>query len=144
MSVVYVNIGSNMGSREALIAEALEHISKEFGIYCKSGIVESDPWGFDSSSRFLNIGVAFKSDKEPEEILTILQQIEKEISPVTHRDADGHYKDREIDIDIMAIDDIIYESERLTLPHKHLLERDFFLEPLKELAPNWQYPRRGI
>ena len=123
---MYVNIGSNLGNREALILRAIERISDHFGYYCKSEFVESEPWGFDSTNQFLNIGVAFKTEQAPEEILDILQGIERELSSVSHRDEWGNYVDREIDIDIMKIDNLTYHSGRLDLPHPHLYERDFF------------------
>ena len=138
MPVIYVNIGSNLGDRKVLIERALDKIGETFGYYCKSGFVESEPWGFESTNRFLNVGVAFKSALPPEIILDKLQDIEKDISKISHRDARGNYTDREIDIDIMAIDMMRYESERLKVPHPHLMERDFFLIPLRELAPEWE------
>lgn len=138
MPVVYVNIGSNLGQRHALISKAVEKISEIFGICCLSSYIETEPWGFESDNRFLNLGVSFKSDLPPESILDILQGIEVKISNVAHRDERGKYKDREIDIDIMAIDQLRYCSERLRIPHPHLFERDFFLQPLKELCPDWK------
>lgn len=137
MAVVYANIGSNLGNREALIQRALDKIGEKFGYYCISGLMESAPWGFESSNRFLNIGVAFKSNLHPEEILKILQEIETSVSDVSHRDEKGNYKDREIDIDIMSIDTLRYNSATLTLPHPHLMERDFFFIPLRELNPTF-------
>lgn len=142
MATVYVNIGSNLGNSKSIIEKAIERISLKFGIYCTSGFVESEPWGFDSTNRFLNIGIAFQTDLHPEEILDNLQEIEKEISVTSHRDANGNYVDRELDIDIMAIDEITYNSQRLNVPHRHLLERDFFMGPLKELNPDWTYPEK--
>lgn len=138
MAIVYVNIGSNLGNRRALIEATIEKIAETFGFYCKSEFVESEPWGFESTNSFLNIGLAFKSSLSPEEILDKLQTIEKEISKVPHRDVKGKYKDREVDIDIMAIDDLAYRSERLQVPHPHLYERDFFMLPLLELNPFWK------
>lgn len=135
MAVVYANIGSNLGDRKVLIEKALTLIGDTFGYYCISNFFESEPWGFDSKNLFMNIGVAFQSEKEPEEILDLLQAIEKEISQVAHRDVEGNYKDREIDIDILAIDNIRYRSSRLILPHPYLLARSFFLLPLYELLP---------
>ena len=140
MSIVYVNIGSNLGDKKILIEKAIEIISKTFGYYCKSRFVESDPWGFVSTNRFLNIGLAFKTDLPPEKVLDTLQEIEQEISKKNHRDKDGNYADREIDIDIMAIDNLRISTERLQVPHPHLLSRDFFYGPLKELAPDWEFP----
>ena len=135
MAIVYVNIGSNLGHRESLISQAIDLISDNFGFYCVSRIVESEPWGFDSTNIFMNIGVAFKSELHPEIILDKLQSIEKKISSVSHRDNQGNYKDREIDIDIMEIEGVNYQSERLCVPHPHLHERDFFQIPLRDLKP---------
>ena len=144
MSIVYVNIGSNLGNSRMLIETAIDRIGTTFGIYCKSGYVESEPWGYDSANRFLNVAISFRSEEEPEQILTKLQEIEKSISGRSHRDASGGYADREIDIDIMAIDEIVYETDFLQVPHRHLLERDFFMIPFKEIAPWWKYPEKIV
>ena len=141
MAIAYVNIGSNLGNSRELIGKALEKISDEFGICCLSSFIESEPWGFESVHRFLNLGVSFISTIDPEKLLSLLQKIEKSICSDSHRDKDGNYVDREIDIDIMAIGSLKYSSPRLCVPHPHLLERDFFLIPLMELNPDWEYPQ---
>ena len=141
--IVYANIGSNLGDREKFIEKALGHIGEFFGFYCVSGVMETYSWGYDSSLRFLNIGVAFKSDLHPEEILRRLQDIEKMVSGGLHRDEEGRYCDRELDIDIMAFDTGDYRSPQLIVPHVHLKERDFFLLPLQELSPGWKDPSTG-
>jgi 2-amino-4-hydroxy-6-hydroxymethyldihydropteridine diphosphokinase len=41
-----------------------------------------------------------------------------------------------IDIDIIAYDDLVMETERLTLPHPYAHERSFVLEPVREIAPD--------
>lgn len=105
--------------------------------------MESEAWGYDSANRFLNIGVAFKSELQALEILDRLQSIEKHISPSSHRDSSGGYIDREIDIDIMAIDSITLDTEPLKLPHPALATREFFLKPMEELNPEWVDPRNG-
>ncbi|MCH5231091.1 MAG: 2-amino-4-hydroxy-6-hydroxymethyldihydropteridine diphosphokinase [Muribaculaceae bacterium] len=140
MAIVYLNIGSNIGNRRALIEKAIRLISEKFGFYCLSEFVESDPWGFDSTNRFLNVGMAIKTDLHPEKILSEMQAIEKRLSSIAHRDASGNYKDRELDIDIMAIDELEYKSKRLQLPHPHLMDREFFIGLLLQLAPEWCHP----
>ena len=133
MAIAYINLGSNLGNRREFIQRALEKISSRFGVCCISNYIESEPWGFESGNRFLNLGVSFKTEMLPEELLSALQSIEKSVSCSSHRDSVGNYIDREIDIDIMAIDDLSYNSERLKVPHPHLHDRDFFLIPFKEL-----------
>lgn len=132
----YLNLGSNIGNRLLHISRALKAIGEEFGPYEISHKVESDPWGFDSTNRFVNIGVAIESELAPESVLQKLKFIEKSISSRSHRRCDGSYNDREIDIDIMATNGEEYHSECLHIPHPHLKERDFFMTPLKELAPD--------
>lgn len=140
MATVFVNIGSNLGNRRLNLSRAMRAIGEEFGEYEISHVVESEPWGFDSTHSFLNVGMMFFSDLEPLEILHRLQAIERGISPTRHRKSDGTYADRIIDIDIVAIDYLQINTPELTVPHPHLLERDFFLRPMAELAPGWRYP----
>lgn len=131
--VYYINIGSNLGNRLMNLTRAVSAIEKRFGWFELSHHVESDAWGYESKNKFLNVGMAFISELEPTAVLHILQNIEKSINPATHRNADGSYKDRMIDIDIMAVDDMVINTPELTLPHPHLNDRPFFLEPFKEL-----------
>ena len=140
MATVFVNIGSNLGNRRLNLSRAMRAIGEEFGEYEISHVVESEPWGFDSTHSFLNVGMMFFSDLEPLEILHRLQAIERSISTESHRKADGTYADRIIDIDIVAIDYLQINTPELTVPHPHLLEREFFLRPMAELAPGWRHP----
>ncbi len=140
----YLNLGSNLGNRLLHLTRAMKAIGEEFGPYETSHKVESDPWGFDSTNRFVNIGLTIESDLDPEEVLRRLQAIEKGISPRGHRRWDGSYNDREIDIDIMASDGGSYDSQSLHIPHPHLAKREFFLKPLSELAPEWHHPKSGL
>lgn len=144
MAFVIINIGSNLGNRRLNLSRAMRMVGEEFGDFEMSHVVESAPWGYDSTNSFLNVGMAFNTSLAPEEILDRLQAIEKVISPTSHRTASGGYADRVIDIDIVAIDREVIESERLTVPHRFLAERRFFLEPLRELAPGWTHPATGL
>lgn len=131
--VYYINIGSNLGNRLMNLTRAVSAIEKRFGWFELSHHMESEPWGFNSKNKFLNIGMAFISELQPLEVLHILQEVETSINPSSHRNADGSYKDRIIDIDIMAVDGVEMSTPELTLPHPHLEERPFFLEPYNEL-----------
>ena len=144
MAYIFVNIGSNLGDRRLNLSRAMRAIGEEFGDFEISHVVESEPWGFDSTHSFLNVGMMFQSDLEPLDILHRLQAIERSLSPASHRNPDGSYADRIIDIDIVAIDVVKdgrpellrIDTPELTVPHPRLKERDFFLRPLLELAPN--------
>lgn len=139
----YLNLGSNLGNRLLHLTRAMKAIGEEFGPYETSHKVESDPWGFDSTNRFVNIGLAIDSNLDPAAVMRKLQAIEKSLSKTGHRRWDGSYSDREIDIDIMATDSGSFDAEGIHIPHQHLAEREFFLKPLAELAPDWTDPKTG-
>ncbi len=138
----YLNIGSNMGNRTRNIARAIRLISRTFNTNIKiSAPVTSSPWGFESKNFFVNEGAILHTDVKPTEVLARLQQVERLISDKPHRNADGSYSDRVIDIDIVAIDDMTIDTPSLKVPHPHLPERDFYIIPMRELAPSWVHPQ---
>ena len=137
---IFLNIGSNLGNRRMNLSRAVAAIEREFGYFELSHTLESEPWGYESSNAYLNIGMMILSDLEPLEVLHKLQAIEKEISPDSHRNSDGSYADRHIDIDIIAIDDLVINTPELQVPHPRMTERRFVLEPMAELAPFWEHP----
>lgn len=144
MAHYFLNIGSNLGNRRLNISRALRALEENYGYFEVSKIVESAPWGFESDNEFMNIAVMIISDRSPEEILTDLQRIEARYNGTPHRDNEGNYIDRMLDIDIMAVDDMVVEKPNLKIPHPHLAERRFFLEPFAELAPLWRHPVTGL
>jgi 2-amino-4-hydroxy-6-hydroxymethyldihydropteridine diphosphokinase len=73
-------------------------------------------------------------------MLTITQRIERELGSASHRNADGSYCDRLVDIDIIAVDDIVVNTPTLTIPHPLMHKREFVLAPMAELAPQWIHP----
>lgn len=138
--VVFLNIGSNLGHRRMNLSKAVSAIEKEFGYFEISHSIETDAEGFESDNRFLNVGLMIHSALTPEELLKKLQEIEASISPASHRDENGDYVDRVIDIDIIAIEERVIDTETLKIPHPRMHERKFVLEPMAELAPAWVHP----
>ncbi|GAC1482492.1 MAG: 2-amino-4-hydroxy-6-hydroxymethyldihydropteridine diphosphokinase [Acetobacteraceae bacterium] len=50
---------------------------------------------------------------------------------------------RVLDLDLLAIDDVVVERPGLVLPHPRLAERAFVLAPLCDVAPGWRHPLLG-
>lgn len=138
MATAYINLGSNIGDRRSTIERAVAAIEADLGVSARrSQWVESEPWGFDSPNRFVNLGIAVDTELEPLELLHRLQAVEKSIDPSSHRDAEGLYIDRVIDIDLIAVDHLVVDAPELTLPHPRMKERPFVMGPLLELCPDW-------
>lgn len=140
MSRLHLNIGSNQGDRRAIIGRAAALIAKAFAParVNLSDYVESEPWGYDSSHPFLNRGllVVTRHTLDPGAVLAATQNIEKILAPgQAHRNPDGSYRDRPLDIDIIDLDGLSLDTAGLTLPHPRASLRSFVLEPLRQLDP---------
>ena len=136
MHQVYLGLGTNLGDKEANLKAALEEIKKRVGeIASLSAFYASEPWGFESENSFLNAVCCVMSDFSPMEILSITQQIERELGRKT-KSVGGIYSDRMIDIDILLYDDLQIHTPELTIPHPLMWKRDFVMIPLREIAPH--------
>ena len=133
-----------MGERRDNLYRAVAYLAAGTNGCAVSSIVESEPWGFESDNRFMNLGVMLESDVDPHEMLDRIHDIERRLGSSSHRDSQGNYIDRLVDIDIMAIDEMVIDTPVLQVPHPHLAERDFFLGPLMQLAPDWRHPVTGL
>lgn len=137
----YFNIGTNLGDRQENIRQAVLRLETAIGSHAEvSDTVESEAWGFDSNNTFLNVGVKIDSDIAPLDMLHLIQRIEREMGSLSHRNDDGSYRDRLIDIDIIAIDELVIDTPELTVPHPRMHLRDFVTRPMSQLAPDWKHP----
>ncbi len=132
--MIYLSLGSNLGDKEGNILRAYALIEQRIGhIARKSSLHRTAPWGFESSNDFLNSVIAIETSLTPRELLTETQRIEKEIGRTAKTSADGTYQDRLIDIDILIYNDLIIDEPDLQIPHPLMNQRDFVLNPLKEV-----------
>ena len=139
-----INIGSNLGNRRLNLSRAMAAVMNRFGNLEMSHTVETEPFGFESPHKFLNVCIMFQTDMQPQELLETLQEMERSICPDSHPTPKGGYADRVIDIDLIAVDDCVVDTPALKLPHPGLENRRFFLEPLNEIAPGWHHPVSGL
>lgn len=150
---IHINIGSNSGCRHALIERAAAAVSSALGgEVLRSDIIETEPWGFESDNTFLNLGLMTvvplpdSTDMEAFAIglLRRLREIERGIDPSPHRDSEGRYIDRAIDIDLIAVGSVVVSLPELIIPHPRMHERYFVLRPLSQLDPSWRHPLLGL
>lgn len=135
MASLYLSLGTNLGDRHENLSRALDLIGREVGtVVLASDIIETQPWGFDSSNRFLNMVVKVDTDLKPIEALHVTQDIEHCLGR-TAKTVDGVYHDRLIDIDLLMYDDVVMNTPELTLPHPRMRQRQFVMEPLAQIAP---------
>lgn len=133
MHTVYLSLGSNLGDREATMRRAIGLLNERVGsVDRQSSFIETEPWGFESTNKFLNMCVRLLTTLSPEQLLLATKQIERELGR-TQKSVNGQYHDRPIDIDILMYDNVHIDSDDLTLPHPHMQEREFVMKPLREI-----------
>jgi len=135
MATLYLSLGTNMGDRQKNLSSALELIGLEVGtVISESDIMETEPWGFESSNRFLNMVIKVETDLQPIQVLHVTQKIERKLGRM-EKSVNGQYHDRPIDIDLLMYDNITMSTPELTLPHPLMRQRRFVMEPLAQIAP---------
>jgi len=133
MTELYLSLGSNLGDREQMLRRAIQLIGERIGTLQRvSSFIETEPWGFQSEHPFLNAACLVQTTLSPEQCLDETQKIERELGR-KRKSRDGVYCDRPIDIDLLLYGDLKLNTPRLTLPHPHMLERDFVMIPLREI-----------
>lgn len=96
-----------------------------------SSLYETPPWGVTDQPDFTNAVAAIGTPLPPLELLDLLKRIESSLG----RKQRERWGPREIDLDILTYRKMKLDLNRLTLPHKHMLERDFVMVPLLEITP---------
>lgn len=143
--------GSNFRGKEQILRRAAERIAEQVGpIERASQICYSEAWGFTCEEEFANQAILVNTVLEADEVLMKIQAIERELGRDRVAESEEklltgeRYASRVVDIDIIFYDDIVVESEELTLPHPLMHEREFVLRPMLEVAAEWRHPILGL
>jgi 2-amino-4-hydroxy-6-hydroxymethyldihydropteridine diphosphokinase len=135
---VILSIGSNQGNRLENVKHCIELIHQEIGTVIKvSRIYETPSWGFDSDA-FYNCALVLHTFTSAHKILTQALKIEKKLGRI--RNDEKGYQSRLIDIDLIAYDEEIIDSEKLQVPHPLMQDRKFVLLPIQDLNLDWKHP----
>ena len=138
MNSVFLQLGSNLGERSQLLIDATVLLLERVGMIVeKSKVYESTPWRGDGQESYLNQVIELSTKYSAERVLKIVLEIETELGRVRAE----KWGERLIDIDIIFFNDEIIETSDLCVPHKHMHERNFVLEPLNEIASTFIHPK---
>jgi 2-amino-4-hydroxy-6-hydroxymethyldihydropteridine diphosphokinase len=135
----FLGLGSNVGDRRAHLEAAVSSLPERgIEVLASSSVYETEPVGLVLDQRdFFNACLRIASEHGPEELLDVCKDIERAMG----RAAGGpRHGPRVIDIDVLMLGGLVYQSERLTLPHPEVLSRRFVLVPLLELDPELALP----
>lgn len=137
MALIYLGLGSNVGESRHILHKARIYLGIFLGyIQDASSLYESEPWGIQDQRAFINQVLVVDSVVTIDQVYRVTSHIEQ----VLKKEKDSKYGPRNIDIDILLYDDEIYSAPSLEIPHPRMLERNFVLIPLAEIAETVIYP----
>ena len=128
--MIILALGTNIEPREQYLKDALRKIAdNNLKIILESSIYETPAWGGVADQNFLNMCIEVETSLGAYELLDTIQKIELELGRVRKE----HWGNRTIDIDIITFNELIFNDERLIVPHKYIHDRNFVLAPLVEI-----------
>ncbi|MCX7834008.1 MAG: 2-amino-4-hydroxy-6-hydroxymethyldihydropteridine diphosphokinase [Ignavibacteria bacterium] len=138
MSAVFLSLGSNLGDKLIYLRSAIKQLENIEGnkILKLSSIYNTQPWGNPKQQDFLNIVIKISTLLSPIELFRKIKFIEKIVGRKNYE----KWKSREIDIDILFYNDLVFNSKHLTIPHPEIPHRKFVLIPLNEIEPDFIHP----
>lgn len=138
LNIVFIGLGSNEGNKNDNIRAAIKEISKL--AFCKiekvSSLYETFPLGEVEQDNFINAVIKITTSLNPQELFGELKKIEQNLGRIVRE----KWGPREIDLDILFFNDLIFSDEIITLPHKGIIYRDFVIVPLIEIEPEFVHP----
>ncbi|URM38498.1 2-amino-4-hydroxy-6-hydroxymethyldihydropteridine diphosphokinase [Flavobacterium anhuiense] len=135
---VVLSIGSNQGSRLENIQKCIDLIHQNVGTVIQvSKLYETPAWGFESDA-FYNCALLLHTYSSAQKILNQILKVEKELGRI-RLNQEG-YQSRIIDVDLIAFDAEIIDTEKLQVPHPLMQNRNFVLLPMQDLKLNWKHP----
>jgi 2-amino-4-hydroxy-6-hydroxymethyldihydropteridine diphosphokinase len=142
MRLGYLGLGSNVGDRRANLQAAVEDLwAHDVAVQASSSVYETEPVGEVLDQRdFYNACVRVETELDPEPLLDACKAVERALGRAPGGVRHGP---RPIDVDLLLLGDLQYESGRLRLPHREVTSRRFVLVPLLELDPDLVVPGDG-
>ena len=142
MNQVFIGVGSNKNHPYFRIYSVLKQINrlKSTFIVKKSSLYETKPLGPQGQPNFINAVIEIKTNFDPHELLSELQELERQ----HNRKKTKKWGPRSIDLDILIYNKIIMDSKDLIIPHPGLEYREFVLIPLYEITSyGYEIPKYG-
>ena len=140
MKRIYLGLGSNLGERDKMLAQAVRALdSPRLRILRLSPVYETEPIGSAGQNWFLNLVAEAETDLFPLQLLHRTSKVEA----LLKRRRLAPNGPRTIDIDILLFSNFVIDADSLVIPHPRFRERRFVLAPLADLAPHLRDPVTG-
>ena len=127
----FLSLGSNVGDRRDQLRTAVNGLTARCRVVAVSDVYETEPVGGVEQDAFHNIVVEVDTDRTPHELLALCHDLERRARRVRLI----RWGPRTLDVDILLYGDQQIDDPDLTVPHTRMVERNFVMVPLLEVAP---------
>lgn len=134
-----LSLGSNLEPRAERIRRAITLLAEHLGPLVVSHLYETSPVGYSDQPDFLNCCVCGQTTVNAHALHTVCRSVEEEVG----RERRERWREREIDVDVILLDDLVIDDPSVTIPHPRMQDRRFVLAPAAEIAPTMRDPRTG-
>ncbi|MFH1043071.1 MAG: 2-amino-4-hydroxy-6-hydroxymethyldihydropteridine diphosphokinase [bacterium] len=138
MNDIYLALGSNIGNRLKYIKDAINLIKSDpkISFMALSNIYLTKAYGVKDQNDFYNCVCKISTEYSPFELLKFCKKSEKQIGRIKSK----KWGPRQIDIDILFYNDVVLNSDILTIPHREFEKRDFFICPMLDITEDFIHP----
>ncbi len=137
-NIAFIALGSNLGDKLKYISDAVHLINNDDCCEVKkiSSVYLTRPYGNPEQENFLNAVIETATSYNHFELMNFLKKCEQNLGRIKRQ----KWSPREIDLDLLFFNDVIYSDKTVTIPHPEIIRRDFVLIPLCEIAPEFIHP----
>ena len=136
---IFLGIGSNIEDRFHNIANGIQMLNDHSHIWVidKSFVYQSPPMYNLDQEHYFNMVIEIETNLIPLQLLDVIKEIEVKAG---RNIKDKRNMPRILDIDILAVGDMLIRSKLLEIPHPKIAERNFVLKPWNDIAPEFIVP----
>ena len=153
VAVILIGLGANVAGPWGKPGQTLQKVLEIFGqeplrLIKASSLITTKPFGVTNQPDFVNGVAQITTQLKPEKLMAHLHEIE--LSADRRRTV--RWGPRTLDLDLLDYNGLVMEGKGrasghqtpLLLPHPGIAERTFVLQPILEIAPDWQHPVLGL
>lgn len=145
MHTAYIALGANLGNRRATLQNALDILGRRPDIRVRnvSDFIQTEPVGGPAGQGpYLNAAASLETSLDPQALLKVLLETESRCG--RERTGKPRWSARTCDLDLLLYEDLVLDTEDLTVPHPRMARRRFVLDPLARIAPDAVHPGLGL
>lgn len=140
--LAFIGLGSNLADPVAQVKQALVALNDlpQSRVIARSSLYRSAPVGYVNQPDFINAVAQVETSLSPRVLLDELLALEL----VCGRTREFLYAPRTLDLDLLLYDNLVHHEHGLSIPHPHMHQRAFVLQPLCEIAADCVIPNQGL